>query len=121
MPRRIPIAIACVLAIAATIAGRSQSFLYLTVPPMPLAVWFPLVPLSGAVGIHMLVVSLFQFPLFAVAFAIGVRRCPITRVVLALALTYGLMVAIALAIVISDEKREGPHASSSLRATAGTM
>jgi hypothetical protein len=99
--RPIPITIACVLAIAATVAGWSQSLIYRVVPQVPLAIWFPTIPLTGAGGLEMVGLSLIQFPLFAVAFAIGIRRWSMARVVVALVLIYGLMVSIALSIVTS--------------------
>lgn len=43
--------------------------------------------------------SLIQFPLFAVAFVIGIRCRPVALVVAVLALTYALLVGIAHTIV----------------------
>jgi hypothetical protein len=97
--RRIYIAIAFVLAIVATVVGWSQSLNYKLTPPVPLALWFPLVVIIRAGDLGGIAVSFIQFPLFASAFAIGIRRWPVARVVAVLALTYALLAGVALAIV----------------------
>lgn len=96
---RIYIAIAFVLAIVATVVGWSQSLNYKVTPPVPLALWFPLVVISPAKELGIVVVSFIQFPLFASAFAVGIRSWPVVHVVVILALTYALLASVALAIV----------------------
>ena len=54
-------------------------------PGIPLAILFPLVVVTGAHEILAVLVSLIQFPLFAGVFAFGIRRCPIPRVLMVLA------------------------------------
>ncbi|MCD6048698.1 MAG: hypothetical protein K0Q55_101 [Verrucomicrobia bacterium] len=93
--------IALILAIIATFVGWSQSLIYKDTPLIPLALWFPLVIITGA---HELVgagMSLIQFPLFAIAFAFGIRRWPIHHVILVLVLAYALLAGIAVSIVKS--------------------
>jgi hypothetical protein len=99
MSRRIYIAIAFVLAIVATVVGWSQSLIYKDTPPVPLALWFPLVVISRVKELACVAVSFIQFPLFASAFAVGIQRWPGARVVAVLALTYALLAGVALAIM----------------------
>ena len=99
MSRRIYIAIAFILAIVATVVGWSQSLSYKDTPPVPLALWFPLVVMSPDEVFVTLAVSFVQFPLFAWAFAVGIRRWSVARVVAVLALTYTLLASVALVIV----------------------
>jgi hypothetical protein len=97
--RRIYTAIAFVLAIMATVVGWSQSLIYKNTPPVPLALWFPLVVMSPEEVFVTLAVSFIQFPLFALAFAMGIRRWPVARVVIVLMLAYALLAGVALVIV----------------------
>ena len=97
--RRIYIAIAFILAIVETVVGWSQSLNYKDTPPVPLALWFPLVVISRAEAFGMVTVSFIQFPLFAWSFAVGIRRWPIARVVAVLILSYALLAGVALTIV----------------------
>jgi hypothetical protein len=99
VPRRIYIIIAFVVAIAATVIGWSQSLNYKITPIVPLALWFPLIVLTGAREVEAIALSLIQFPLFATAFAFGIRRWPIVRVLAVLVLTYGLLAGSAYFIV----------------------
>lgn len=98
--RRLYIATSFVLAIAATVVGWSQSLSYKIVPEIPLAFWFPLVTLTGSGEFVMVALSLIQFPIFAVAFTIGIRSWPIIRVVAALTLTYAFLVGCSFASVM---------------------
>jgi hypothetical protein len=99
--RRIYIAIAFVLSILATVIGWSQSLNYKATPPGPLALWFPLVVITGARELAAVALSVIQFPLFATAFAVGLRRWPVGRVIIVVALTYALLAGLAFAIVRS--------------------
>jgi hypothetical protein len=99
--RRIYITIAFVLAIVATVVGWSQSLNYKITPPVPLALWFPLIVITHARDLAGVAVSFIQFPLFAVAFAFGLRRWPPARIVIVLVLVYALLALIAFAIVRS--------------------
>ncbi len=101
MSRRIYITTAFVLAIVATVVGWSQSLIYKLTPPVPLALWFPLVVITRASEFGGVAVSFIQFPLFAAAFAVGIRRWSIARVIGVLALTYALLAGVAFAIVRS--------------------
>jgi hypothetical protein len=95
------VAIACFLAIAATVVGWSQSLNYKTTPLVPLALWFPLVVIAGVKQFGAVALSLAQFPLFALAFALGIRRWPVSRVLAALVVFYVLLAGIAFIIVKS--------------------
>jgi len=97
--RGISITIAYVVAVAATVIGWSQSMNYKITPIVPLALWFPTVVLTGARNLEAVALSLIQFPLFATAFAFGIRRWPVVRVLAVLALTYGLLAGSAYFIV----------------------
>ena len=99
MSRRIYIIIAFVVAIAVTVVGWSQSMNYKITPLVPLALWFPTVVLTGARNLEAVALSLIQFPLFATAFAVGIRRWPVLRVLPVLVLTYGLLAGWAYIIV----------------------
>ena len=101
MSRRIYIFTAFVLAIVATVIGWSQSLNYKITPVVPLALWFPFITLTGARELSAVALSLIQFPLFAIAFTVWIRRWPVGRVVAALMLTYALLAGIAFAIVRS--------------------
>ena len=101
MSRRVYITIAFILAIVATVVGWSQSLNYKVTPLVPLALWFPLIVITGARELVAVALSLIQFPLFAAAFAFGIRRWSVARVVVALTVTYALLAGIAFAIVRS--------------------
>jgi|SRR5882757_7472354 len=70
-------------------------------PPVPLALWFPVIPLPGVVGVDMLIPSLIQFPLIATFFAFGIRRWSVRAVLAVLAFGYVLAAGIALVIMRS--------------------
>jgi len=99
MTRRIYIIIAFLVAIAATAVGWSQSMSYEITPLVPLALWFPAVVLTGARNLEAVALSLIQFPLFAAAFAFGIRRWPVVRVLAVLVLAYGLLAVAAYTTV----------------------
>lgn len=99
--RRVYISIVFILAIVATYVGWTQSLNYKVTPLTPLALWFPLILITGASDLVAVALSLIQFPLFAGAFAFGTRRWPVARVLVALTLTYALLAGIAFAIVKS--------------------
>ena len=101
MSRRVYITTAFILAIVATVAGWSQSLNYKITPLVPLALWFPILVITGARELVGVALSLIQFPLFATAFAFGIRRWPAARVLAVIALTYALLAGIAFAIVRS--------------------
>jgi len=83
------------LALLATIIGWSQSMIHKLVPLGPLAFWFPLVVLTGANNFVAVLVSVIQFPLFAISFTFAIRRWAVGKVLAALLLAYAIMVAIA--------------------------
>ena len=101
MSRRIYITIAFILAVLATVVGWSQSLIYKITPIVPLALWFPLIILTGARDLAAVALSLIQFPLFAIAFTVGIGRWTLARVLAVLMLTYALLAGIAFAIVRS--------------------
>jgi len=72
---------------------------YKITPLVPLALWFPSVVLTGARNLEAVALSLIRFPLFATAFAFGIRRWPAVRVLVVLALIYGLLTGSAYIIV----------------------
>lgn len=94
---------AVLLAIAATMIGWSQSLIYKDVPQIPLAIWFPFIVLTSASDFAMVLLSLVQFPLFAVAFTLAICRWPVARVTLVLAILYTLLVVLALFMVKTRE------------------
>ena len=104
MSRSRCIVIAFGVAIVATVVGWSQSLMYYHTPPVPTAFWFPLVVVTGAHDLDCVAVSLIQFPLFATAFAFGIQRWPVTRVLAVLALIYGALAVTALVIVKSKTR-----------------
>lgn len=96
MPRWLMVLIAFLLAIAATVMGFFESILWKHVPLVPLALWFPVVVLTESRSTTMLAWAFVQYPLFATAFALGIRRWPIGRVLLVIVLVYALMAGLAL-------------------------
>jgi hypothetical protein len=96
---RVYIIIAFVIALAATGIGWSQTLLYKITPVVPLALWFPLTILTGARELEAVALSFVQFPLFATAFALGIRRWPVVHVLGGLVAVYGLLAGSAYAIV----------------------
>lgn len=99
MSRRVHIIIAFVVAVAATGIGWSQTLIYMITPVVPLALWFPLIVLTGAHDVQAVALSLVQFPLFATAFALGIRRWPVVSVLGGLVLLYGLLAGSAYIIL----------------------
>jgi hypothetical protein len=102
MSRRTYIAVAIVLTAVATIAGWIHVLMYKVTPPVLYAFWFPLVVITQTRELVGAAVTFIQFPLFAVAFAVGIRRWPVAHVVVILAVTYAVLVGIAYAFVMSD-------------------
>ena len=98
---RTHITLAFLLAALATVLGWWQSLHYKVPPPVPLALWFPLIVITGTRELGAVALSLIQFPLFAFAFTFGIRRWPVGRVLVVIALSYALLAGIALAIVTS--------------------
>jgi len=96
--RRSCTVIAFALAITATIVGWSQSMLYKVIPEVPLCLWFPLAVIAARTISGAVVLSLMQFPIFAVAFSIGIRRWSAPKVILMLMLFYALSVGFAFAL-----------------------
>lgn len=92
---------AYVLAVTATVIGWSQTLIFKFVPPLPLALWFPLVVVTGSKMFAAILLSLVQFPLFATAFAIGIRKWPKAkgRVAVGIVAVYVLMAGIAVGLV----------------------
>jgi hypothetical protein len=70
-------------------------------PQVPLALWFPVIPLTGVSGVSMILPSLIQFPLIATLFSFGIRRWSVRAVLAVLALGYVLAAGTAVAIVMS--------------------
>ena len=104
MSRRTYITIAFVLAILATIVGWSQSMLYKVIPEVPLCLWFPLVVVAARDTISAVVLSVVQFPIFAVAFSLGLRRWSALRVILVLTVAYVVLAGVAIAIDLSHSR-----------------
>ena len=94
-PRALTI-IAFVVAIAATVVGWSQSMMYKWPPPVRLASWFPFVVLSDARDVGAVFASFIQFPIFALAFSLAIRRWSVVRVLIVLALIYGAFALVAV-------------------------
>jgi len=100
MSRRIYIIIAFVLSILATLVGWSQTFIHKTWPPAHTALWFPLVVFADSYGgVEMVVLSLIQFPVFAILFTLGIRRWRVAAVSSALGFIYALIAGIAFMMV----------------------
>lgn len=99
MSRRTCIILAFALALLATVIGWSQSLVFKDTPVVPLALWFPLVILTGSRDLAAVAVSLIQFPLLAIVFALAIRKWPKSKVLGALALEYALMAGIVFAMV----------------------
>lgn len=70
-------------------------------PQVPLALWFPVIPLTGVGGGDMIFPSLIQFPLIATLFAFGTRRWSVRAVLAVLVVGYALAAGIAVVIVRS--------------------
>ena len=68
-------------------------------PQIPLALWFPVIPLLGVSGINMILPSLIQFPMMALLFVTGIRRWSAKVVFAALAFGYALAAGTAVIIV----------------------
>ena len=99
MSHRVYIIIAFAVAIAATGIGWSQTLIYKITPVVPLALWFPLIILTGAREVEAIAVSFVQFPLFASAFALGIRRWSVAHVLGVLVAVYGLLAGSAYIIM----------------------
>jgi hypothetical protein len=91
--------ISFILAFLVTIAGELQTFGCKVWPLIHVVFWFPVVVILNvkdpATGLG---ISLFQFPLLALCFVIGIRRWPIFSVLATIGCAYVLMVLIALII-----------------------
>ena len=97
MHQRSYIAIAFVLAGMATITGLSQTLAHKTFPAAKLAFWFPLTVITENYGnVFSVVLALVQFFLFALLFAIGIRRWNAFIMSAAIGFMYALLIAIAL-------------------------
>jgi hypothetical protein len=99
--RRIYVSCAFILGLLATALGWSQSLNYKITPLIPLALWFPLVVITGARDLAGVAVAVIQFPLFALAFAFGIRRWSLPRVLAVQLLIYASLALLALGIVWS--------------------
>ena len=97
MPRRDYVNDAFTVAILATIGGVFDLLSFKITPPILVALWFPPVVLTGVSGFALLALALVQFPLFATAFAIGIRRWSPGRVLTAIVITYAVLTGLALA------------------------
>src|SRR4051794_22016686 len=95
---------ALTLAIVATVVGWSQSLIYYRVPPIPLALWFPFIVLADLNQGPMILVSLIQFPLFAMVFVTAIRWWPMVRVGVTLAFIYALCAGTAVHLVANEPK-----------------
>ena len=88
------------IAIVSTILGFQQVWLYKSVPPQRIALWFPaLLILRLPEEFSRLLLCLVQFPILAAAFSIGIRRWKITPTLCAVVLSYALIVAVAFAMI----------------------
>lgn len=102
MSRRSLTIIAFSIAVLLTVVGWQQVLIYKQPPIHKAALWFPsLVILRVPDEVLRVLLTLIQFPLFAVAFALGIRRWGVAPVVAAVLLCYALCVWGAFAILRS--------------------
>jgi hypothetical protein len=99
--RRVYRTFAIMFALVATGVGWSQSLIYKETPLVPLALWFPLVVITGARDLVAVALSLIQFPLLAIAFISGARHWSIPRVLAVLFVIYALLAGVAVVILMS--------------------
>lgn len=88
-----------VLALVLTGIGLKQSLVYMDVPLVPLALWFPVVAITKAREMPAIGWALIQFPIFALLFALGIRRWRVGWVLVALVAGYAILVVVALEMV----------------------
>jgi hypothetical protein len=94
--------LAFVIAGLLTVIGWQQVMIYKQPPLQKLALWFPFLLLIRLPDeILRVLFTLVQFPLFAAAFALGIRRRSVAPVVAAILLSYALCVCVAFAILSS--------------------
>jgi hypothetical protein len=90
------------VALLLTAVGWQQTLIYKTPPLQSVAIWFPFVVLNPSSDDWLMVLlSLMQFPLFAMAFVWGSRRWKVTPTLIIVLLSYGLCVAGAVAALKS--------------------
>src|SRR3978361_1047191 len=90
------------LTAAATVAGLSQTLIYMTCPPMRMVLWFPLAVIAKRVthdDFAMVCAALLQFPLFAFVLTIFLRRWPGAWGLALIGLIYVLLAATAFGII----------------------
>lgn len=87
------------LAIAATLVGWSHTLIYYEVQPIATPLWFPLIVITNARESGMIFLSLLQFPMFATAFSLGIRKWRVRSVIVLLLATYASLAAAALALM----------------------
>ena len=91
--------IAWTLAFAATFFGWQQALIFKIPPPIKLAIWFPSIVLFDAHGDGtMILLSLIQFPLLAVAFSFGINLWSTRSVLATIVAIYVAAVGSALAV-----------------------
>jgi hypothetical protein len=98
MSRRTLTIIAFTCAVVLTTIGWQQAMISYAQPRLlKLALWFPFDILIQPFGdVPRLSVTLIQFPVFAAAFALGIRRWGAASVTVAVMLVYSLFVAAAV-------------------------
>lgn len=87
------------LSIGATIVGWSQTLIYYDIQPIATPLWFPLIVVTNARDSGMVFLSLIQFPIFATAFSLGIRKWRMRNVIIVLLAIYASLVAAALAVM----------------------
>jgi len=94
--------LAFVIAALLTVIGWQQVMIYKEPQLQKLILWFPILILIRLPDdlLHVLL-TLVQFPLFAAAFVLGIRRWRIAPVLAVVLLSYTLCVCVALAIFVA--------------------
>jgi hypothetical protein len=92
-----------VIAAILTAVGWQQVMIYKEAPLQKLAFWFPfLVLVRFSDETLRLLLAFVQFPLFAAAFAFGIRRWRVVPVLAVILLSYAFCVLAAFAILRSQ-------------------
>ena len=92
--------LAFAVAVLLTVIGWQQVMIYKQPPIQKLALWFPfLILIRLPDEVLRVLLTLIQFPLFAAAFALGIRRWRIAPILAVVLLSYALCVGAAFAIL----------------------
>lgn len=91
------------VAIAATLAGMSETFGLKVWPTMHLVLWFPIVVICKISDFDVLIpIACVQFPLLAACFTIGIRRLSPLFMAVATTVFYALLVCVAFVTAYPD-------------------